>query len=608
MSAIYVSAALAAMRLAAAVAILTALTGAAAAQGFPASTTAGAPIAVEEAFRLDVTKRDDGSLLFEWEIEEGYYLYRDHLAAVTAGGVPLPLETGPGVVKDDPTFGMTEVYYDAAQAELFAAEGPVELTYQGCQEGGICYPPQTVTLAAGDGSVSTDDASGSGAAPATGSSSGTAGVTVAEDAGLLEGLSARGGPTLVLGAFLVFGLLLAFTPCVFPMLPILAGILAGQGEALTARRGAALSLAYVLAMASAFALLGIAAAWSGANLQLVLQSPAAVAVFATIFVALALSMFGLFEVNLPASWTTRISGVAGRGGTLGGAAALGFTSALIAGPCVTAPLAGALLYIAKSGDVALGATALFAMGLGHGVPLLLVGIFGARVLPRAGGWMEGAKRVFGFVFLALAVWLLSRLIPGEATLALWAVLLVAAGVFLGALDRLPPDAGAAPRAGRLLGVLALLTGGIMALGASSGGTDPLRPLSGLTRPPVEGDVDAELTFARATSSETLAARLASAGPGPALVYVTADWCVTCRVIERRVLPDASVRAALDPLTLVKADVSDFGPEGRAMLDELGAVGPPTMIFLDERRAEVAGTRIVGDARADDLIRSAEALR
>jgi thioredoxin:protein disulfide reductase len=342
-------------------------------------------------------------------VADGYYLYRDHLAAETQAGAPIALETPPGTAMDDPTFGAVEVYFGSAEAVLAPVAGPVTVTWQGCQDGGICYPPIQKTLAASPASA---------AAPPP-----DTGVVLARDTGVLEALRSRGGAVLVLAGFFGFGLLLAFTPCVFPMFPILAGILTGQGGDLTMRRGAVLSGVYVLAMASAFGLLGVAAAWSGQNLQMVMQSPAAIYGVAAIFALLSLSMFGLYELQLPASWTRRLSragsGQGGRqGSSLGGAATLGFTSALIVGPCVTAPLAGALLYIAGTGDVALGAGALFALGLGQGVPLLIAGTLGAQVLPRAGGWMDGVKRLFGFVFLGMAIWLVGRLVGGRAIWAL----------------------------------------------------------------------------------------------------------------------------------------------------------------------------------------------
>lgn len=569
------------------------------------------PMDPREAFALEVEPQPDGSRLLRWNVAEGYYLYREYLAAETEDGRSLPLETEPGIIKDDPTFGTVEVYFHGTEAQLRAAEGPVRVTYQGCQEDGICYPPVTDTLPA-IGAAATRPAAGTEPAAVEGPAESTVskgGITLANEGGLLEGLSARGGPLLVLAGFFGFGLLLAFTPCVFPMFPILAGLLAGQDGTVGARRGALLSGTYVLAMAAAFGLLGIIAAWSGQNLQVALQSPWAVGMVAGVFVALALSMFGLFEMRLPQAWTGRLSAIgAGRGGTLGGAAALGFTSALIMGPCVTAPLAGALLYIARTGDAWLGAGALFALGFGQGVPLLIAGTFGARMLPRAGAWMEGVKAAFGVVFLAMAIWLGGRLLPGPATLALWAALLLGAGVFVGGLDRLEPDSGAVLRIRKTVGLAAILAAGVMGFGAAAGAEDPMRPLTGLR--PVEaapGAANNEIAFTPVTSVPQLDAALAGTDR-PSMIYVTADWCVTCKVIERRLWPDPMVREALAGTTLIAADLSEFDTEGQALLDHLGSVGPPTMVFLDAEGREAPGSRLIGEPGVEEVVASARAIR
>lgn len=554
------------------------------------------PLHPDDAFRLTTTPLPGGGLALDWQIEDGYYLYRDYLAAATPDGVALVLETPPGITKDDPNFGPSEIYYKTASARLAAANGTVNVTWQGCQEDGLCYTPITRAVAS-TGEILAD------AAPAPDIPALT---LLSNDDGMVAGLVRRGGPLLVMVGFLGFGLVLAFTPCVFPMFPILAGMLARQGDSLTPARGALLSGSYVLAMAGALGLLGIAAAWSGQNLQLVLQSPAALSVVAGIFVALALSMFGLFELHMPAAMTVRLSRIrTGRRGSVAGAAALGFTSALIIGPCVTAPLAGGLLYIAQTGDVALGAGALFALGLGQGIPLFIAGTFGAQVLPRAGVWMESANYLFGFIFLAMAVWLVARLVPGPVELGLWAMLLIAAGVFLGAVDRMTHTAGPVARAGKAAGLVALLGGVILAVGAAMGADDPLRPLAGFGIG--RGNATPGPEFVQTDSPATLRAALQTT-TGPAMIYVTADWCVTCRTIDRSVLPDAGLQTSLAGLTLIKADVTDTGPEARALLAQLGAVGPPTVIFLNALRAEVDGTRLVGDVTVDALTRSARALR
>jgi len=572
------------------------------------ATAQAQPLQPEDAFALSVSQGEDGALVLNWRIAEGYYLYRSSFAA-EADGQSLPLSLPEGEAYEDPYFGEGQIYRGEVTARLAHAGQPVTLHWQGCQQDGICYAPQSAQLDP-EGRVLADvDTGGSGWSPQTQGASDPAGaaqtdtgLTLAQDEGLVQGLAARGGGALVIAGFLGFGLLLAFTPCVFPMFPIVAGMLAGQGEALTARRGLALTGAYVLAMAVAFGLLGIAAAWSGANLQMVLQSPIAIGVIAAIFVALALSMFGFYELQMPLALQARLGRVAGRRGSIGGAAALGFTSALIVGPCVTAPLAGALLYIAQTGDVMLGAMALFTLGLGQGLPLLAIGIFGPRILPRGGGWMEGAKRAFGVIFLGFAIWLAGRVLPGPVTLALWAALLVGAAVFLGALDRLDGAASCNRRLGAALGVLLLFTGLLQGLGAALGADDPLRPLAPLAGTTAAAPAS-EAQFAEVTTRAGLDRALASAGGEPVLLYVTADWCVTCRVIERGPLADPAVHAALADMAAIKLDVSTFDAEAQALMRDLAAAGPPTMIFLDAARAEAPDSRLIGEMDSAALLAS-----
>lgn len=472
-----------------------------------ASAWGDEPLPVDRAFAVSASRAPGGSLSVEWDIADGYYLYRDRIAARTPDGAALAVETSPGLVKDDPNFGPSEIYYDRAGAVLpDPGSGPVELTYQGCQEDGICYAPETrlvdpVTLAVSDPAplgaypaVNWETEGVSLAAEAGAKkAAGSAGFELAADDGLIPSLLGKGGTFLVLAMFLLFGLLLAFTPCVFPMYPILAGALAREGERLTSGRGFVLSAAYVFGLASAFALLGAAAGWSGQNLQMVLQSSWTTGVIVAVFIGLALSMFGLFELQLPSAWTSRIAARTGRrGGSTGSAAVLGFSSALIVGPCVTAPLAGALLYIAQTGDTVLGAAALFALGIGKGLPLLVLGAFGGRALPRAGAWMEQVKRVFGFAFLSTAIWLATPLVPPGVDLALWAVLLIGLASFVFSAT-LP--AGLTLTAGRALGSISLIYGAILMIGAAAGATDPLKPLAVFAdRGPIS-PVGKELEFA-----------------------------------------------------------------------------------------------------------------
>ena len=577
-------------------------------------------LSTDEAFRLRATRTAADTIQLDWTIRRGYYLYRDKFAVKDASSSEtIEIVTPPGIIKDDPNFGTTEIYLNhveigVSNSNLVPKNGrSIAITYQGCQDRGICYLPVTKRLDLLSLEIQDDSLAQTAAQldttvewkPAHSESASVKSITLANDSvgGLVSSLLSDGGVLLLLGSFLLFGIALAFTPCVFPMYPILAGVLSGSGASLSPRRGFLLSSVYVLAMASAFGLLGIAAAWSGANLQIALQSPAAIIAGSVLFVALALSMFGLFELQLPSRWVNAIGGRGSNGvGNVRSAAVLGLTSALVVGPCVTAPLAGALLYISQTGDVMLGAAALFALGIGKGLPLVIFGTFGAKVMPKAGSWMETVKRAFGLVFLATTVWLISRIIPDHYGLALWALLLIGASVYLGAFDTLTADAPGRHRAGKSAGLIAGLYGVLLAVGAASGASDPFRPLAPLVQRSAPTDAPA---FASVRNSDDLNRRVAQADGRPSLVYVTADWCVTCAIIERNVLPDAAVRDRLAAFNLIKADVTDNGTEQQQMMQSLRVVGPPTMILVDAAGSEISNSRLVGDVTVETLLAAVE---
>lgn len=573
------------------------------------------PLPANDAFRLQVSGAPDGTVQLDWNIADGYYLYRDHIKARGATGEEVKVETPTGTQQDDPNFGPMEVYYGRAIASMPAqGKGTVELVYQGCQVDGICYRPETrlidaVTLAVTDpyadgGAPMLQWAVEDAAAPSTESavpSSTPPAFDLAQEQGLVPSLLERGGAALVIGSFLLFGLALAFTPCVFPMYPILAATLAREGDRLTPKRGFLLSAIYVVFLAGAFALLGAVAGWSGQNLQMALQSPVTVVVVAVIFAMLALSMFGLLELQLPRAWTNAIvARTGGGGGSKRSAAVLGFSSALIVGPCVTAPLAGALLYIGQSANVTLGATALFALGIGKGIPLIVLATMGGGALPRAGAWMENAKRLFGFGFLGSAIWMVTPLMPVGLDLALWAALLIGVASFFLSAEWAAVNARVAARA---LGATSLIYGVILMVGAASGGTDPLKPLAAFTGGPAAAS--SALVFSDTSSTGDLQTKLdGSKGAKPTLVYFTADWCVTCRSIERSVLTDNAVRARLGDFTLLKADLSDLTEHNTELMQSLDVAGPPTMIFFDRASREKAGTRLIGNVTVQNLTRSA----
>ncbi len=592
------------------------------------SAGAGAQFAIpsaDEVFRLSASKSADGGIILDWAIAPDMYLYRDKVIVSASPGdaKPLPVETSPGQRKDDPTFGVTEVYHGTARATvsgdaLAAAGSPrtIHVTYQGCAEKlGICYPPETkaielatIPVAANQDAAPSNGASSRSAAPSapsqpveTAASATTAPATPRTAS--QDNAWVSGSLTSVLATFLGFGLLLTFTPCVLPMIPILSGMLARNGGRLSAGRGFALSTAYVLAMAAAYGLLGIAAAWSGQNLQAALQAPWALGAMSVLFVVLALSMFGLFELQLPSSWTSFVSGrTAGMGGSLPGAAALGFTSALIVGPCVTPPLAGALLYVSQTGDVMRGAAALFMLGLGMGLPLIVYGTVGAKALPKSGLWLVRVKQAFGVVFLGIAIAMVSRIAPPQVSLALWAMLAIGAGVFLGAFDAVPTCPGR--RLAKAAGIAAVLYGGTLVVGTAGGATDPLQPLAPLAR----GSAPATTTELAATRVTTPAAfdaavETARAKGKPILVDFTAEWCVTCKEIDRTVFADPTVQARLKDIPFIRADVTEYDEASRDLMQRFGVVGPPTILFLDPKTGqEFAPARTIGTIDADGFLR------
>jgi thiol:disulfide interchange protein DsbD len=413
-----------------------------------------------------------------------------------------------------------------------------------------------------------------------------------------------GNPAQAIVAFFIAGLLLAFTPCVFPMVPILSGIIAGQGERLTTLRAFWLSLVYVLAMAVTYTVAGVLAGLFGQNLQAVFQNPWILSAFVLIFVLLALSMFGFYELHLPGRLQTRLAAASGRqrGGQFGGVAVMGFLSALIVGPCVAPPLMAALIVIGASGDAALGGSALFALSLGMGLPLILFGVSAGRLVPRAGPWMDTIKSVFGIGLLALGIWLLERILPGGLIMLLWGALAIACGVYLGALERVAAGASGWKRLWQSLGVVLLLVGGLEIIGAAAGGDDWLRPLHALRGQGVAASGETQLAFRRIKSLEELEAAVAQAnasGKGAMLDFY-ADWCVECIRMERNTFPEPEIQALLDRLQPLQADVTANDAVDQALLRAFGIIGPPAILFFDRAGQEMRDWRLIGYFPPDEF--------
>jgi thioredoxin:protein disulfide reductase len=564
-------------------------------RGLPSSPAAGsglgelfgsAPEGVlpaEEAFPFDALAIEPGRVLVRFTAQPDYYLYRDHfdfrILDDDIDVVQALLPAGEPMV--DEFFGETEVYFGEVEIalELRRPAGPaqsvtLEADFQGCWEGGICYPPMSRTLSvdlpAAAENIRTEQtpAGPAGAVPE---------VVVAEQDRLAAALAGR--PALALTLFLIAGLLLAFTPCVFPMVPILSGLIAGEGDRMTTARAFRLSLVYVLAMALVYTAFGVVAGLFGQNLQALFQHPVVLSSFAALFVLLSLAMFGFYELQLPASWQTKLNQWSNRaeGGTLMGAAIMGALSALIVGPCVAPALMGALIYIGQTGDAVLGGAALFAMAIGMGIPLVIWGTSAGKLLPRAGGWMNAVKAVFGVGLLALAIWMLERVVPPAVTMLLWGALAIACGVYLGALTRLDEPVSGWRKLWQALGVILLVLGILQLIGAASGGRDWMRPLGHLAGSAATVPA-AEVSFRQVETLDELQGAIA-ASTRPVFLDFYADWCVDCVRMERRTFPDPEVARRMAEFTLIKVDVTAYNSDHQEILSHFGLIGPPAYLFF-----------------------------
>ena len=589
---------------------------------------------VEQAFTVSMRPRDSRTLLAEFAPAQSYYLYRDKItfsvpedSGVRIAGVTLPA----GDKKSDPNLGDTEVFHRPFQAVVHLDRGRVrgqsllsiEAGYQGCSEKGLCYPPAKktfeLTLAALSAPVRTGPAQAAAPPdlPVAPASPSTRPGTIAGDSDAraapvpaspqtessrVAAIFKTGNFALIVASFFGFGVLLSFTPCVLPMVPILSGIIVGQGHKVTRAHAFSLSLSYVFGMAITYALAGVAAGLSGTLLSNALQNAWVLGAFAVVFVALALSMFGFYELQLPSSVQTKLSETSNRikGGRSWGVFVMGVLSALIVGPCVAAPLAGALLYIGKSHNVTLGGSALFAMALGMGVPLLAVGLSAGALLPRAGAWMQTVKNLFGVVLLGSAIWIVSPVLPAVAQMLLWAGLLIISAIYLHAIDPLPHNASGFRKLWKGVGVIALLVGVALLVGALSGGRDLLQPLARFRVSATEMDSGGGIQFERVRSLTELNQRIALAAGRPVMLDFYADWCVSCKEMERFTFSDPQVRRRLGRMVLLQADVTASSPDDERLLKRFGLFGPPGILFFGSHGQELEGLRVVGFQPAESF--------
>ncbi|OZI41583.1 protein-disulfide reductase DsbD [Bordetella genomosp. 4] len=579
----------------------------------------------EQAFVFTAAMTSPETLQLQYRIAPGYYMYRERfeLSADPSGGVTLGTPVYPqGEVKYDPTFEKNmEVYHRQVTISVpVAGNQPfvLKVTSQGCADAGLCYPPadHAVTLKPVAGGYALDSAGAPVSGPGLAvSSAGTVGrsngvqdrsepsgglgaLLSAGDTGLADAISGLGWLKTA-GVFWVLGLLLALTPCVLPMIPILSSIVvSGTRDERPGRwRGLGLAAAYVLGMSVVYTALGVAAGLSGAGLAAWLQTPWILAVFAAVLVLLAVATFGAFDFQVPGavqSWLTARSAKI-PGGRVTGALAMGAISALIVGPCVAAPLAGALLYISQTGDVVLGGAALFALAWGMGVPLLVVGASSGALLPKAGPWMDGVKRLFGMLLLATAWWMLIPITPTWLQMTGWAFLAIVGAVMLRAFDALPSTAGAPRMFAKGIGLLLALAAAAWLVGAASGGRDVLQPLSHLVQREGTGQAVAaadHVEFRRVRNTAELDALLAQS-TRPVMLDFYADWCVSCREMERFTFSDPAVASKMSRMLLLQADVTQNNADDRELLKRFRLFGPPGILFFEPGGAPVADARVVG---------------
>lgn len=561
---------------------------------------------VDEAFQPRLTAIDGNTLEVSIQVAPGYYLYKDKIAAKTLsdrvqlGNLDLPA----GEMKTDPYFGDMEVYHNDVFATLPLAratpeslELELQVNYQGCADGGICYMPVTRTM-----SVALPAATAVTALSAVSSGGPGASAPVSEQA-RLAALISNAGIWVVLATFFGAGLLLAFTPCVLPMVPILSGIIAGEGSNVSPGRGLTLASAYVAGMAVVYTAAGIVAAAIGIQLQAVFNQPWVLSLFAALFVVLALGMFGLFNLQMPSAVQTRLAALSGRqkSGTLIGAFVMGALSSLIVTACVAPPLVATLTVIGQSGDMLRGGGALFALSLGMGAPLLAVGASAGKVLPKAGPWMVAVKSAFGFMMMGLAIWMLSRILPAALTLALWGVLVFMAGVYLGGLTTLTAASLPHQKLGKGFGLLGVIYGAVLILGSLAGGSSLLQPLAGLGSRAQVGTIEARgLDFRRIKTVQDLDTAIAAAASQrrPAMLDFYADWCVSCIEMEHYTFTDPDVREALADTVLLQADVTANDSDDQELLQRFGVFGPPTIVFFGPDGVRRQGFEVVGFMNAE----------
>ena len=570
--------------------------------GFGMSDDANNILEPDKAFAFNYKIVDGSTVIARWNIADGYYLYRDRFkfnikeSSVTIGNVAFPK----GKNKHDEYFGEMEVYFKNVDATISLqrtnlASETITLTveYQGCKENSICYAPMSKTV-----ELSLPSAN------QTATATTTEPVVISEQDSIAQTLSENNLPVIVL-TFFGFGLLLAFTPCVFPMIPILSSIIVGQGKTLSTARAFVLSLTYVLAMAFTYTIAGIIAGWWGYNLQAAFQEPWLLISFSAVFVFLALSMFGFYELQLPSALQSKLNELSNKqqGGSIIGVAIMGLLSALIVGPCVAPPLAGALIYISQTKDAMLGGLALFAMSMGMGVPLIAIGTSAGKWLPKAGAWMNVVKTAFGVMLLGLAIWILERILSPGISMALWATLFIMTSVYLGTLQALPVDASGWKKLGKGLGIIFLIYGVMLLIGAATGARDIFYPLEKIS---LNGSVQQQtihVGFKKIKGLDEFKTEMENAKTQgkPVMIDFYADWCVDCVKLERTTFANPEIVSYLERAVVLQTDVTPNDDQDKELMKHLGIIGPPAILFFDKNGDELKQYRLVGYSPPDKFM-------
>lgn len=563
------------------------------------------PPPAKEVFKFRAKTIDPNTLGLEWQIKPGFFLYQErfHLSkmddeAFTIGDIHFPKP----VKKTDSQNKIIKIYRDQLTIPVAilgheAGEDILEVCYQGCSDDGFCYPPKTmqVKLTFNENKALID------ASTITKRQIPTL-TEMSSNHSQLKQLFSTQNWALIFLCFFGFGLLLSFTPCVLPMIPVLSGIIIGQKNPLSTKKAFFLSLSYVLSMATTYAIIGATVALIGSNLQILLQSSWSISIFSFIFILLSLSMFNFYHLQMPASWQAKLTKISHSraGGYYLGAAIMGCLSTLILSPCVTAPLIGALGYIAKTGDVVRGSIALFFLGMGMGTPLLIIGTSAGKYLPKAGHWMNIVKAIFGILLLAVAIELLSRIFSPVIIMCLWASLLIFSGIYAGAFLRGTTNQ---EKFCQGIGIISLVYGILILVGASQGNQDPLQPLVKTISAPItnQATIQAKSTFT--TLSEVQhALEQAKQNEIPVILDFYANWCTSCKYIDSTTLKDPEVIAALNHhIVFLKVDITDNNSNSRALLSYFNVVAPPTFIFFNSRGSEKTNLTLVGEISSKMLI-------